>query len=350
MSKINFDLKNVQFSINDKKGFDQSYITRYILITELVKQASVKLGKTNLNILDLGGYNGLARELLPDHNVTILDIFEDDKLQNYIKVDTVGIPTENNTFDIVISTDVLEHIAPADRILFLSEAQRVSKEFVFIAAPFVEDGVAAEEHFANMVYFGETKQEYSWLKEHHEYGLPDSRLVMDVAHKYDLKVLSFSHTSVRLWGELISSAHFISDNISAIDKSMGNRLKKLNKFYFKELANQDFPKIGYRKFFILSKNSEIAVSLPEYDEERIIDFIGRIKEELGITVATLTNKYANVLSRNEELNNRLVELEKIKLEIPRLEQIEASYNALLKSKRLKITAPLVKVSNKLRNR
>lgn len=343
---VKFDLTNIQFDFKDKKGYDQSYLTRYMLICELVRQASAHIKSTRqLHILDLGGYNGLARELLPEHRVTILDTHDDNKLKDYIQVSSAGIPADDDAFDIVISTDVLEHVVSSDRDVFIADAVRVAKHFTFIAAPFGDEEVEDEEFLSNQMYVGQTNEEYSWLKEHHEYGLPKRKWMEKTLGKQQVEYTVFSHTTTRLWGQLTAISFFTADNIYQVNRSLGMKLKRLNDEYFQRYAHIDFPKVGYRTFYIISKRSTPSVVTPEYNRDEIKLFMGKVQRTFGRVTAKMSElhgEYNTLLQKNSLLQEKEAALNR---RIEQLESLERAYYEVLRSKRYRLAERVVKIAH-----
>ena len=94
-------------------------------------------------ILDVGCGDGyITNPLSEQYEVTGMDISEE--ALKYLKCDGVvgditNIPFEENTFDIVIINDVLEHIEDAQYKKALSELMRVTKKYVIVTVPNEED-------------------------------------------------------------------------------------------------------------------------------------------------------------------------------------------------------------------
>lgn len=313
--KINLSGIAFRGALKDR-GYDQSFNTRYVIVTHIVEEIRKAIhSREKLAILDLGGYNGAARELLND-NVTILDVFEDDKLEDYIKVDSVNIPKPDNSFDIVISTDVIEHINRDDRAKFINEAVRVAKYGVVILAPFDHgDGeVTREELYADSMYQGETGDGYIWLKEHREYGLPKRSWIEKFLKNKGVSYARASHTSLRLWGDLIVNGFFFADNIYQVDKKSGNLLRKMNNIYFDEVAAVDFPENGYRTIYVISEYfSDISIKTPEYNRRVIDDFIAANNMRLGKAIAKMS---ADIFAQSVQIKNnqQIIMAQKAQLE------------------------------------
>ena len=294
MSKLLVDLSSVDFTDNRiHKKYDPSFITRYVIVANIVEEIRKQIGETKpLHILDLGGYNGAARALLPNDHVTILDVFDDSQLEDYLQVNSVGIPKADDSFDIVISTDVMEHIQTVDRDKFVEDAIRTAKYATIIAAPFEhsDKSVGFEEDLANGVYKGQTGTDYNWLKEHREYTLPstewlDSKLALNEGLSY----AKFSHTSLRLWGELTTIGYFIANNIEPVEPKLAKRLKQLDNQYFKKIAVNDFPSMGYRTVYVISKHfKSITVRTPAFNQDLIKDFCTTCRRALGAVLAEMS--------------------------------------------------------------
>ena len=337
---MNIDIQSIDFSKNNiHKRFDQSFITRYTIVTEIVKEIKLRtpeLKGKSVKILDLGGYNGAARYLLADDHVTILDVFEDDTLEDYIRVDSVGIPTEDNVFDIVISTDTLEHISAEYRERFVIDAVRVAKYATIIAAPFElsSKALASEELYANSVYVGATKSDYVWLQEHRDYHLPSRQWIESLIVKHNYAFSRFSHSNVRLWGELITIGFFIANNIAAADAKMALGLKRLNARYFKTIAAVDFPDDGYRSIYVISKKyKDITVSLPVYDSEKIDSFVAECRNTLGKVIARMSKEHS---AANESISDLHERLRALDVENERLRGVERRYKDVTRSRLYRI--------------
>ena len=250
-------------------------------------------------------------------------MFDDPTLEDYIKVDTVGIPCADDSFDIVISTDVMEHIPKDSRDVFLDDAIRVAKYATIIAAPFEhsKNAVALEEMVANTLYQGAVGDDYRWLQEHRDYGLPrrswiEKRLGSDKGLEYS----RFSHANLRLWSELLSTGFFIANNIVEVDSKLGAKLKRLNDTYFETIAPVDFPENGYRSFYIISKHfKSIEVQTPANDSRAVEQFTGEVRRALGSSIAKLSEM---VYEYRLDVRRHVAQDKKVAVELDRLHQME----------------------------
>ena len=108
--------------------------TRNTLIREMVDSIK-KNDKTTFKILDVGGREGNLSDFLSDDEIHILDIRSGEE-GNYVLGDITNSPYRYDSFDVVISSDMYEHIPKNDRLNAVAEMLRISKNFVILGAPF----------------------------------------------------------------------------------------------------------------------------------------------------------------------------------------------------------------------
>jgi len=334
---ISFDLSNLSPKIPTSiKKFDPSYVTRYVILSELIKQST--LGLKQVNILDVGGYNGAIRDILPGMRTTIVDIQEDDKLENYVRVNSTKLPFKDNAFDVVVSSDTLEHIPPEQRKEFITEMVRVSKGYVFIGAPFGGNGVEVAEAKSNAFYVGMTRKDYIWLKEHKEYVLPDRKWLGNILDNLGVHHKSIGHTSVELWENMLRNNFFLAGNIYGVNKGISKKLASFNQYYLDNFAFEDFPKNGYRTFFIISKKADFNVVLPDFDQSKYIDLLVKNMRLLGVSIQNLTREYGTLKANYKNITDSNMSLSS---------ELEQAHKQLA-SKSYRLTRRIVNTINKLK--
>lgn len=225
--------------------FDQ--YSRQTIAHDLIK--NVRKDKV-LKILDIGGHLGRTTEFFANDDVTVIDVYEE-IYDNYVKGNALDLPFRDNSFDVVTSFDVFEHIPEGDRDLFVDEACRVSKDIVLIAAPFDTDLVAITEKSTNELYRSVFNKDHPWLIEHIENGLPQIAKTEKRLKYNKLNYNIYSSNNIFLWKIMMSFLFYCGDS----------RLNKLgdavNRFY-----NQHAYKLGdhtdpsYRKIFFARKNNK----------------------------------------------------------------------------------------------
>lgn len=192
-----------------KRYIDQKYpswdITialRYLPIMDDIKK-SYKNTKT---ILEVGSeINGITTYF--PKAVTGVDInFDYSKRNKYltpIKASALKLPFPDNSMDYVLSVDMLEHIPRINRLKAVSEMVRVSKFKVYLSFPTGKKSEDADKELYE--YFLKKRgEEYQYLKEHVELGLPDIgevRKFLNSVKNSKLKVLK--NTNLRVWKTLL---------------------------------------------------------------------------------------------------------------------------------------------------
>lgn len=147
-----------------------------LLAKFILDQRSPQEHQRSLEILDVGGYEGKLAWFMPQHTkVTVLDQkpAPDEIKTNYIQADARRLPFADGSFDLVISSDMLEHVSPEDRLSIVREMQRVSRRYIILAAPFHSIYNQKAEEFINNQFKEYTGHDHPFLCEHLANGLPD---------------------------------------------------------------------------------------------------------------------------------------------------------------------------------
>ena len=207
------------------------------------------------SILEIGANEHKNLEkFLPNEKIRYLDINLPEALKDdpkYILADATNMPQINdNSFDIVIALDVFEHIPKDLRKKFLKEIQRVSKKMFILAGPFDETGVNEAEIRVNQYYKTKFGEDYIWLKEHIENGLPNlNKTVNFLNSTHNNKLQVFKHGSLEVWEQLIRLHFEVADNSVLQDYRM-----EIDKYYNEYIYKNDISEKCYRNFLIFSKD------------------------------------------------------------------------------------------------
>ncbi len=112
---------------------------RYASVVQEIK----KLGKQHLGILDVGGGGDIIRAFLNprengvhiiDTNIKGLRRVRDRQIKVTVG-DGCALPFKNDSFDVVISLDCLEHVPDSKKLDYCRELKRVAKGYVIIHCP-----------------------------------------------------------------------------------------------------------------------------------------------------------------------------------------------------------------------
>ncbi|MCK5345647.1 MAG: class I SAM-dependent methyltransferase, partial [Candidatus Heimdallarchaeota archaeon] len=231
--------------------------TRNILITKLV-DAIRENGDKTLTILDVGGRSGNVGIFLPNDNLHILDIRKGEE-DNYVTGNIARAPYKNDCFDVVMSSDVYEHIIPGERLNVISEMLRIANNYVILGAPFDSKDVRDVEIKACDYYSRIVGEPHPWLKEHIKNGLPSKKEFETFLDYNGFEFLSLKSNNISNW-LLMQLFIFYSYKYGVPNENVN----KVYRYY-----NENFPELGdmtsptYRTIYLIGKKG----TLPEVDLE-----------------------------------------------------------------------------------
>jgi hypothetical protein len=165
-------------SANDSLALPFDIYQRYLAAAQVAEQVRAHLGRSHLQILDVGGFGRtpqgdaflpLARFLAHD-SIVAVDL-EQESVTGYAVASGLSLPFPDKSFDLVTSCDTFEHIPPSDRPGFIHELLRVSSHYVVLIAPFDSDLNRQAEH-ALHDYLAKQGLQNPMLQEHLDNGLP----------------------------------------------------------------------------------------------------------------------------------------------------------------------------------
>jgi len=122
-------------------------------------------------VLDVGGYPGLLADALPGREVWTLDQPPCAR-PRYVQGSAGDPPFKNQEFDIVVASDVLEHIPSAQRPGVVAQMARVAARVVIVSGPFDTPGVMWVDRKIAEWTERLTGEPHAWLREHVEHGAP----------------------------------------------------------------------------------------------------------------------------------------------------------------------------------
>ena len=301
--------------------------SRFYYLVDILHEA-FKDSKKTVNILDVGGGSEYLDQQLKDsglnYRLTILDVLPRPLTVtgDYIQADATSMKLDNNSFDAVVSTDVIEHIPQELKVDFLSECVRVAKDVCIIAGPFDTEGVHEVEVIVNdfnKQLFG-TGQ--SWLEEHFQFGKPSMALFKETLQTIGMPYDSFGTLSLTTW--------LLNTHINLIDAKLGldaDAHRLLNSFYGENILEMN--EIGvptYRQFFVIYKQERLAgkLNIQKYlcgplNHKKFSSYLSLLIQLLSTRISELKLQDEQALQRifDLEIANiaNLDELEKLRIKV-----------------------------------
>lgn len=281
-------------------SFDQ--YQRYATIGKIVDLIQQESETAQLKILEVGANSQKNLEKFVKADIYYTDIDEMDGFSNddhFFIADATNLEgIEDDAFDIVIASDVFEHIPCNLRTSFLSELNRVSKECAVICFPFASDLIQETEERINQYYKTIYGEDYIWLQEHILNGLPDLKKVNDFLTKNKIHYSTCQHGNLKIWEEMMK-AHFYATGTPELT----DYRTYIDRFYSKYVYKYDIGKENYRIFYILSKDQ---------NTKRIIDqgistfFLhdDKIKKDRYTEIKNLCSDLHNVSFAKNQSNNK----------------------------------------------
>lgn len=239
--------------------------SRFFICKEILKKT---FNQKPIKLLDVGGnskyfYQSLELDKLP-YELSVIDILPPslkDSHNHYIQGDATKMELADNSFDAVVSMDVLEHIRDSKKTSFLRECYRVAKDLVVIAAPFDTSEHDQAEKMANDYYRHLHGQDHPWLLEHFQQNKPKKLTVESELKSFGSPYIRFESNHLPLWLKMIL-LNFTPDNLASFAK-----VQKLNHWYNKNLLRLgDFNPPGYRWFYVIYKNPDLVKKFNQYFE------------------------------------------------------------------------------------
>ena len=247
-------------------------------------------GNESLRVLDVGGYMGRLELFLPENAaVTILDKLPrtEDETATYIQADAKKIPFSDNSFDVVVSSDMLEHVDKSMRAPIIREMIRVSKNYVIIGVPCQNDLLEKAEGAVMDQYKILTGSDHPFLAEHNELGLPQESKIEEILSNENMNYAIVKEGNLMNW--------YIQQLYAEVQYKEDLSEKKYEFFRFfndhlEELGNTRAP--TYRSIFVIAKSGpipqqEIMQELQQqnmWNPERFMEALQKAFNDLRIVI------------------------------------------------------------------
>lgn len=216
------DFKLMTQKIPDLLEFPVDQYIRFKTVADLVNSKY-----KGVSVLDVGGGNGLLGYFLPNQKYFLADF-------NTNGITALPLPFEDNSFDVVCTLDILEHIPKHSRERFISEIIRVAKKAVHIVVPtmLLSKYPDYNEFFYKVTGAFQTK-------EHIKYIVPTVEELHLLLKPYN-NAVAYKITPC---GSLINVALLL--HCYLIDRVKHAKLFEINryfnKYFYDEMKNGDLP-------------------------------------------------------------------------------------------------------------
>lgn len=283
--------------------FDQ--FQRYYTVKEIVGRLAQD---KKVKVLEVGANaHCKLREFLPQADIVFTDIDDQPvpKGVTFIKADATDLPFNDDEFDFVVSTDVLEHVPFALREKFILECYRVSKTAFILACP-IDNGMTTEvEIETNETFKRLLDQDFIWLKEHIDEGLPSVDFVNEIAASRTIPFVQFEHGRLDWW-ESLMKMHFIKE----AEPVLRSACSAVDEYYNRNLYREDFGGACYRSFWVLGLDSlnEDIFELPAKTATNYIEEMEYYKkicfaaEAMALSLKELRHNRNNIQKELEDIN------------------------------------------------
>lgn len=277
--------------------------SRFFFLVDILLQA-YGTSSDKIKILDVGGCSEFFEQQLKEsglqYDLTVLDMLPKplEITSKYIQADATAMAIKDDSFDVVVSTDVIEHISQDRKQAFLSECVRVAREICIIAGPFDTLGVHEAEvtvNEFNKKLFGSGQ---NWLEEHMEFGKPSLSMFENVLKTMNITYDNFGTQNITTW--------LLNTHINLIEAKLGLDTEvhhKINTCYGNNiLAMNETGSPTYRHFFLIYKQAEIKkrINLKKYlnvpvDYAAYSQYVGSLIELLSSRIQQLGQENSGIV-------------------------------------------------------
>lgn len=214
-------------------------------------------------VLDVGGYPGRLRGMIPQHDWVICDPLVDAP-GDQMRGSAIHLPVRDQSFDVSVSLDVLEHIQPEDRLNVLQEMIRVSRMGLILTFPTRDSLVESAEKKICDLYTQLYQKEHPWLTEHARYPLPDADEITQYLLSFGGQVAVFDVGDITRWVYLQSLDILLESMPGSLDLA-----RRLDQIYQEKLYIHDFKPPAYRKIILHMFHIDEPISLSMIETSRI---------------------------------------------------------------------------------
>jgi SAM-dependent methyltransferase len=249
---------HVEFPEGSWTSFD-----RYSRYGSIVRTIRANLGPGNHRVLDVGDTAGYLLAFDAGLDAVGLDpVVTPVPLPGTVRLagDGTRLPFPDRSFAAVVSSDVLEHVAPARRPEFLSELSRVAQEVVIVAAPFDTPGVAGAEELVRRFVLLASGDHQAQLEEHRDNGLPGLEESIALLVGQSLHVATSGNGNLHDWIAMMMLKHQITSRPALDPLDAGYDI-----FYNLLYASRENVEPFYRQLIVARRSRAPVLTAPPVD-------------------------------------------------------------------------------------
>jgi predicted HTH domain antitoxin len=293
--------------------------TKFFLLADLLLQLYRK--DEVVRILDVGGGSRFFQQQLKasglQYTLTVIDIIPkpEDLAVPYIQADVTQNDLADSSFDVVLGTDVLEHVPDAKKRQFVEECLRIAKDVSIIAGPFMTNGVDKAERQVNDLnkkLFGSGQD---WLEEHLELGKPRLEMFQEILERRGIAYHEFGSQNLVTW--LLNTHTNLIDAKLGLDAERHVAVNRLYNTHF--MSMNEFQEPTYRRFIVMYKNAKKAglVKPEKYkttpiDGDKIAEYTSEVIDLYANRIIDLTAQRADMQREKEAIEAHSRRLDKLR--------------------------------------
>lgn len=207
----------------------------------------------NFSILDIGGQLNALSQFLNAKKIVVANI-EGSEEKSDITYKKDKLPFKSNSFDIVCSIDVLEHIPKRQRESFIKDIFKIATKKVVLSFPI---GTPEHEKYEQQLesYLEKKGRDVTYLKEHIKYKLPTESDLKTYLKDYDYKI--YYSGNLRL-NKILFKMFLFDPKIKLVRKLVYNAKLAFNiatnEIIYTFLSNKKLSSSVNRAYLVIYKN------------------------------------------------------------------------------------------------
>jgi GT2 family glycosyltransferase/SAM-dependent methyltransferase len=170
------------------------------------------------------------------------------------------LPFADDSFDAVVSLEVLEHMPRDARPAFLAECLRVARRGAIIACPNGRPEVIEAERRVVEAYRYRRGVSNPFLAEHQQFGLPTEEEVRGALRDLGVRCACFNSMPLDCWVPLA----VLTQTVGERSPLAYHLFQRINRFFFPGLAT--LTEQCYRKFYVCAKHADAVAALEPLPE------------------------------------------------------------------------------------